>query len=629
MCGISGILGPGNQMKQESIVRAMMERLKHRGPDGNGLHQGKGFCFGHQRLSIIDLEHGRQPMISEDGRYSLIFNGEIYNYIELRKSLESEGVRFHTHSDTEVLLQMLIQKNVEALLQLNGMFAFAFHDKETGQWMLVRDPFGIKPLYYCIVGDEIVFASEIKALLEHPEVQAERNWPSMQHYLTFQFYFGEQTLFKGINEVQPGFYLKGNDGQLDKIARYWDISYQINTDESEKFFKEELISLLMDSVRMQIRSDVSLGSHLSGGIDSSMVASLAAKHFDDKISVFTGKFSEGGAYDESYYAKLVAEEINAHYYEVTPTANQFVEYLPKLIYFLDQPLAGPGLFPQYLVSQLASQHVKVVLGGQGGDEIFGGYARYLIGYLEQALKGAIFETQEEGKHVVTLASIIENLSILKEYQPLMQRFWKDGLFDNMDLRYYKLIDRSPEIFNFLSQDTRASFDKEEVFSEFQAVFNYPDTSSYINKMTYFDQKTILPALLHVEDRVSMAVSLESRVPLLDTRIVNLASSMPPKIKFNGGRTKHIFKEAAKNFIPRSIIARKDKMGFPVPLNKWINNGVVKEFVSDIMLGKTSRERGLFNIQKIDNLINNEQAFGRELWGVLSLELWHRKFIDSN
>jgi asparagine synthase (glutamine-hydrolysing) len=630
MCGICGIFGLFSQSREEKVelVKKMMGCLSHRGPDGEGIRTNRTAILGHRRLAIIDIERGLQPMVSENGRYSLIFNGEIYNYLELRKSLESKRVRFRTQSDTEVLLELLILEGEKALNQLNGMFAFAFHDNQTSQWILARDPFGVKPLYFCLTENEIVFASEIKALLEHPGVKSEQNWKALQHYLTFQFYLNGETLFKGIHEVKPGFYMKGHAGQIDQTVGYWDTSYQVNFEKNKVQFIEELNDLLKDSLRMQIRSDVPIGSHLSGGIDSSAITSLAAAHFDDEFFVFTGKFEEGQAYDEAHYAKLVVEKINACHHEVVPTAQQFVDLLPKLIYFLDQPIAGPGLFPQFLVSQLASKHVKVVLGGQGGDEVFGGYARYLIGYLEQALKGAILETQEEGEHVVTLSSIISNLSILKEYQALLQHFWKDGLFEDMDARYFRLIDRGSDIDKLLTEDAKNSFNKEEVFSEFQGIFNHPDTSSYINKMTHFDQKTLLPALLQVEDRVSMAVSLESRVPFLDTRIVDLITTAPPKIKFKGGKSKFLLKEAMRDILPKAIVDRKDKMGFPVPLKEWMEGGVVRDFVSEILLSKTCRERGLFKQKALEDLIQKEGAFGRQLWGILCLELWHREFIDS-
>ena len=302
--------------------------------------------------------------------------------------------------------------------------------------------------------------------------------------------------------------------------------------------------------------------------------------------------------------------------------------MPEIIYALDEPVAGPGAFPQYVVSRMASERVKVALGGQGGDEIFGGYARYLIAYLEQALKGGIYETQEEGKHIVTLESIIPHLPLLKQYHPLMQHFWKDGLFEPMDRRYFRLIDRSPNINMLLTPEAREAFNREEVFADFQRVFNHPDTKSYLNKMTHFDQKTLLPALLQVEDRVSMASSLESRVPFLDTRIVDLVTTMPPPMKFHGGCTKHILKRAVRNLLPESVANRKDKMGFPVPLHEWLDKGPVRDFAHDVLFSKAAQERGLFEKRALERLLQKERRFGRELWGALCLELWHQRFIDG-
>lgn len=629
MCGICGILSNIDSPlgDKEPIVREMMACLAHRGPDDEGFCAGAGFSFGHRRLAIIDPEHALQPMTSRDGRYSMIFNGEIYNHVELRRDLIQRGVRFETSSDTEVLLQMLIHKGDAVFEELNGMFAFAFIDRGKGTWLLARDQFGIKPLYYAVVGDDLVFASEIKALLGHPRIGGATNWKGIQHYLTFQFCLHGETMFDGIRAIEPGFYLKGKEGKIIQTVRYWDTNYCVDEHHTEEYFKEQLLFLLEDSVRLQIRSDVPLGAYLSGGIDSSVIATMAGRHLDGAIPVFHGRFDEADVYDESSYAKILCDSIGGEYHEVVPTAAEFVDQLPRLIYSLDEPVAGPGLFPQYMVSRMAAERVKVVLGGQGGDEIFGGYARYLVGYLEQALKGAISETQEEGSHIVTLSSIIPNLPVLQQYRPLMQHFWRDGLFGDMDARYFRLIDRSPDAEKMLTGDARAQFDREEVFADFQKQFNHPDTLSYFNKMTHFDQKTLLPALLQVEDRVSMAVSLESRVPLLDTRIVDLMTSMPPPMKFRGGQTKYMFKRAVKDVLPAQILNRKDKMGFPVPLSEWMAKGPVRDFVHDVLFSRACVERSFFDPAALERLVSSEDRFGRQLWGALCLELWHQQFID--
>ncbi len=567
-------------------------------------------------------------MVSPDGRFVLTFNGEIYNYVELREELSRSGVEFTTASDTEVLLQQLIHRGARGIRDLNGMFAFAFVDKLTGEWILARDHFGVKPLYYASVGDELVFGSEIKALLVHQALDAFPNWPGLQEYLTFQFCLGKETLFEGVYRVEPGTCLIGVGGKIEKTRVYWDTDFTIDEDHTEQYFVNRLRALVHDSVRLQVRSDVPLGAHLSGGLDSSVITSLAAEHLPGRMMAFHGRFNEGPQFDESGFARQAAGDCGAELHVVTPTAQQFVDEMPGLIWSLDEPVAGPGVFPQYLVSKLAAQHVKVCLGGQGGDEIFGGYARYLIAYLEQALKGAIFGNQDEGKHVVTLRSIVNNLSVLREYGPLMQHFFADGLFDAMDARYFRLVNRSPNFRQLLTADALAAIDQEHVFARFQDVFHRSATRSYINKMTGFDQRTLLPALLQIEDRVSMAVSLESRVPFLDWRIVELVSSLPPKVKFRGGETKYILRKAVAGTVPDAVLNRTDKMGFPVPLRQWLRRGPVREFVHDTLRSQAAKSRGLFDPQALESLIHAENASERQLWGVLCLELWYQTFIDK-
>jgi len=613
----------------EGVLEDMMKTLHHRGPDGEGrVHIQSQVLMGHRRLSVIDLENGKQPMISKDGRYSLIFNGEIYNYLELREELISQGVAFHTISDTEVLLNMLVQYDTDAIAKLNGMFSFVFHDRKENQWISARDPMGIKPLYFCQTDDHLLFASEIKALLAHPQVAVLRNEKALNQYLSFQMCLDEETLFKGVRKVLPGHYLLGQGSEIKKTVTYWDTNYKIDGNHTEQDFLDQIYDTLQDCVRLQLRADVPVGAHLSGGMDSSLVSVLASKQLDSEISLFHGKFAEGANYDESEYAEIIAEQTQGSLHQTIPTAQEFADILPDLIYALDEPVAGPGLFPQYAVSKLAKEKVKVVLGGQGGDEIFGGYARYLVGYLEQALKGAIHETQEEGEHLVSLESIVPHLPVLKQYVPLLSQFWREGLFGEMDQRYFRLVDKSQGIHELLDKEFLERFDKDYLFSIFQKVFNHPDTLSFINKMTHFDQKTLLPALLQVEDRVSMRVSLESRVPLLDTRLVDLVTTIPPKLKFQGGRTKHLLKLAVKNLLPEKILNRKDKMGFPVPIKEWMQGGVFRDFVGDTLLSERSKSRGIYSHIALEEMISNPGVGGRSLWGALCLELWHLQFIDK-
>lgn len=630
MCGIAGIITHNRPLDDRvQVLEEMLRRLAHRGPDDSGIEHCSGHALlGHRRLAIIDIEHGRQPMLSSDGRYLLICNGEIYNYLELRQTLIQQGEKFKTFSDTEVLLRLLIREGENALGRLNGMFAFVFYDRKTNHWLAVRDHFGIKPLYYTRAGEEFVFASEIKALLAHPDIEARRDDQALHQYLTFQFCLEDRTLFRNIKKIKPGHLIRGHGPDIIDDVCYWDTDYRIDQYHTEQYFTDKLRDLMADSVRLQLRSDVALGGYLSGGLDSSLVCAMAAEHLQSPVPMFHGRFAEGPEYDESAHARELAEFAKGKYLEVVPSANDFVKELPDLIYSLDEPLAGPGLFPQHQVSRLAREHVTVVLGGQGGDEIFGGYARYLVGYLEQALKGAIFETQEEGRHLVTLESIIPQLPLLRQYHPLLSHFWSEGLFEPMDARYFRLIDRSQGLRGLLNPELFDLFDHERLYAEFQAVFNHPETKSYINKMTHFDQKTLLPALLQIEDRVSMAVSLESRVPLLDTRIVDLVTTMPPPLKFQGGAPKHILKKATRSILPASILKRKDKMGFPVPLKEWMKQGPVRDFAGDVLLSRSSRERGIYRPQALESMIDDQGVGGRQLWGALCLELWHRNFIDG-
>jgi len=567
-------------------------------------------------------------MISPDGRFTLIFNGEIYNYIELRQELIQRGVRFRTFSDTEVLLRLFEEEGPGCVRRLNGMFAFAVWDRKQRSLFAARDHFGIKPLYYSELNDgSLVFASEIKALLRHPDVKGRVADHALNEYFTFQFCLNGKTLFDGVKRLPPAHVLEWrSDEACPRIKKYWEISYEIDTHHTEEYFTDKLLLLLQDSVSRQLRSDVPLGAYLSGGLDSSVVTSLASSQLG-AMQCFTGRFAEGKAYDESEYAKAVAGACGCSYNEIVPSASDFIELLPHLIYHMDEPAAGPGLFPQYLVSSLAKDNVTVVLGGQGGDELFGGYARYQIAYLEQCLKGAIYETQEEGRFVVTLESLIPNLPLLKQYVPMLQSFWGQGLFEPMDLRYFRLIDRSHDIEKYLSKDCLQGYDREAILHEFRGIFDHPESSSYFNRMTYFDQQTLLQSLLQVEDRVSMAVSLESRVPMLDPRIVELMASVPPTMKFKGGETKYLLKKAVGSLVPDRVMKRKDKMGFPVPLKEWWQ-GPLKEFVQDTLLSKRCRDRGLFDAAGLERLIFKEGRFGRQIWGALCLELWFEIFIDG-
>ncbi len=624
MCGIAGALSlPLVEIPNLGGRLSAMNRLiEHRGPDGAGewQHARRAAGFTHRRLSIIDLSTGDQPMTDPAGNW-ITYNGEIYNYIELREELGADS--FHTASDTEVILAAYRKWGADCVNHLRGMFAFAIWDEARQELFCTRDRFGIKPFYYTIAGETFYFASEVKALLPFVEEIA-TDLEGFKDYLAFQFCLAGKTLFKNISELLPGHSLSIRNGSID-IRRYWEVYYELDFDHTPKFFEERLQQLLPESVGLHLRADVPVGTYLSGGLDSSSVASLASLQTNGDFAGFTGKFSFSPDYDESAYARELAEWRGFSLYEIDITAADFIENIRKVIYHLDYPVAGPGSFPQYMVSQLAARHRKVVLGGQGGDEIFGGYTRYLIAYFEQCIKAAIDGTINNGNFIVTYESIIPNLTALHNYKPMLQEFWREGLFEEMDRRYFRLINRAPLLQDEIHWNLLGDYSP---FETFQTIFNGQNVGreSYFDRMTHFDFKTLLPALLQVEDRVSMAHGLESRVPFLDHPLVEFAATMPADIKFKDGTMKQVLKNAMRPVLPERIVDRKDKMGFPTPLTEWLK-GEAHDFVQDIFSSPRAQSRDLVNNKLVREGLTREPKFGRKAWGLLCLELWQQEFHD--
>jgi asparagine synthase (glutamine-hydrolysing) len=626
MCGIGGAINLSLRplRNAQGTVELMNDLLRHRGPDGEAtwVHEHGVAAFAHRRLAIIDLESGDQPMTDGAGNW-VTHNGEIYNYIELRGLLGKD--RFTTSSDTEVILRAYRQWGEGCLERLRGMFSFALWDEETQTLFAARDRFGIKPLYYTVVGDVLYFGSEVKALLPFlPEVDTDLD--GFADYLTFQFPLAGKTLFKGVQELLPGHFLRVRNGKVE-THRYWEVYFEPDFDHTDDFYERRTQELLADSISFHLRADVPVGSYLSGGLDSSIIASLASTTHGPGLMGFTGRFEMPG-YDESRFARSVADDRGFELLEVAIGPDDFVERIGEVIYHLDYPVAGPGSFPQYMVSELAAKHRKVVLGGQGGDEIFGGYVRYLIAYFEQCIKGAIEGTMHTGNFVVTYESIIPNLETLREYKPLLREFWRDGLFEDLDARYFRLINRAPDLGDEIRWDAFGGYSPFETFKE---IFHGPNVrkESYFDSMTHFDFKTLLPALLQVEDRVSMAHGLESRVPLLDHPLVELAATMPADVKFKDGHLKHVLKTAFAQVLPEPVRNRRDKMGFPVPLQEWIGRGgAVREFVVDTLSSEAARGRQVVDNEKVVEKLDQEPRFGRKVWGLLSLELWQQAFHDK-
>ncbi len=630
MCGIFGIVNNSPSPKSElnTKVKRGINRIRHRGPDGQGIwvEPEHGIGFGHVRLSIIDLASGAQPMRLEDGTV-ITFNGEIYNYPELREEL---GVSlFQTTSDTEVILRSYQRWGEDCVQHFRGMFAFLIWDPRKKAVFFARDRFGIKPLFWFKdISGSVFFASEIKAFLPFIENQ-KINADSLSDYFSFQLSLNDKTLLDGVNQVMPA-----HSGWIScagdmHIRRYWDVHYNPNFDHADNFFIEQGRALLEDSTRLHMRADVDVGAYVSGGMDSSLLAIMGQKYqSSNTFKIFNGKFQEGQAFDESRYAQTVADENAMDLHVAKITEQDFVDSIAKVIYHLDTPVAGPGAFPQFMVSKLASKHLKVVLGGQGGDEIFGGYARYMIAYFEQCIHGAIDGTLNNGNFVVTYESIIPNLTSLHAYKPLMKEFWSNGLFEDKDQRYFRLINRANTIESMLKPGV---IQRERAFEDFRRVFwgKNVGKESYFDLMTHFDFKTLLPALLQVEDRMSMAHGLESRVPFLDHPLVEFAATAPANIKFLNGELKRWLKEGFSNRLPKAIVNRKDKMGFPVPLNLWLKRGgPARDFIGDIFSSKNASTRSYLNKgMSVDSILDSQSIYGRNLWALMSLELWCQQFID--
>ncbi len=628
MCGFVAIVEQGAGAVRPTLLQAMADTLTHRGPDGEGRHVDGKVGLAHKRLSIIDVDHGQQPMHDPQDDLWVVFNGEIYNFVELQQEIRARGRTLQTRCDTEVLLHLYALEGEAFVERLNGMFAFFLYDRRRQRALVARDHFGIKPLYYHLSPERLIYASEIKAIVRHPAVQAAPDWARVHDYVTFQHGVDDGTMFRGVHKVLPG-HLQRIDLASGNVTtrRFWEPTYTVDTSLSEADALEQLDALVQDAVRLQVRSDVPVGAHLSGGLDSSLVTTLAAPLCEAPFPAFHGCFDAGPQFDETNYAAAVAYNAGVELVKVPIDGSCFADTLPRLVWFMDEPVAGPGLYPQYEVSRVAAQRVKVALGGQGGDELFCGYTRYLVAYLEQALRGAIYQNNEEGEHIVSLTSILPNLPFLEQYVPMLRRFWSRGLFESPDRRYFSLLDRSDGQMDVFTGDFRAAHDTEAVFARFQAVFHHPQTKSYISKMRNFDRVASLPALLHVEDRVSMSVSLESRVPLLDHRIADLLDRLPPRVLFGGGHLKHLLRTVASSRLPASVAARKDKMGFPFPLDDWLR-GQSNEFVHDVLLSKRCVERGLIDRAAVSRLLERRDPFSRKLWGLMNLELWFRTFIDD-
>lgn len=617
MCGISGILSKTEE-KEEMVIRInrMNLLLNHRGPDGCGVWIDENIALGHTRLSIIDLHsRSKQPM-EYDNNYIITYNGEIYNYDILKKDLYD--YKFNTDSDTEVILALYKKYGKNCVDFLDGMFSFALWDKRKKELFCARDRLGIKPFYYFYENNNFYFASEIKALLPYVS-KVEEDLEGISEYLIFQYPISDNTMFKNIKQLMPGCCINFSFDNHIRIEKYWELDYRNKVNDSREEIMYNIKQLFDKSIKNHLKSDVPVGSYISGGIDSGLVSILSKK--ENKLhSSYHGRFTDYSGFDESKYAEIISNKLDISLNIMDINCDDFKENIKKILYYLDYPIVGPGSFPQYMVSKLVSENVKVILGGQGGDEIFCGYVRYLIPYFENIIHKTINGQPEELKHFLNKAEII------KQYIPMLKNFWKDGLFDDLRDRYFKILDRSNVLDDIINWNV---INKNKIKEKYNNIFdnkNIPK-DDYFNKMLDFDLKYCLPALLQVEDRMSMAWSVESRVPIINHKLIEYVAKIPENMKIEKGNPKSLLKNSFKKDIPEEIINRKDKMGFPVPLNNWFN-GKLRIFIIGLIKNLKGRNLSYMKItDKFMDDLKNTTKFSRKIWILLSLELWYQNYFD--
>jgi asparagine synthase (glutamine-hydrolysing) len=630
MCGIAGIVLRSGRMSEElvGLVRTMTAALHHRGPDDSGLYVGDRVILGNRRLAIIDIgPPGRQPMVSYDGTSALPYNGEIYTSGESRRLLKSNGVTFAGRSDTEVLMRALERWGPSALARMSGIFGFAWWDGKNGRLILARDPLGVKQVYYYDRGSYIAFASEIKALLVDPDIPRRLDTEALNEYLHFHTPLDDRTFFKNIKQLRPGEYVEiaNNDGVRHK--RYWVIDGFEPRSGYASESVAELTDLLGSVIHDQLAADVPVGAFFSGGIDSTAVAAFA-KRAGQAPRCFGIHFTGQGVIDERPYQEQAARALGLDLELTTVDGSSFTDDFMRLMYFQDQPVIGAAMIPMYYVSKLAARHVKVCLGGQAADEIFGGYARYALVHPTRVVQ-SMFSGRRAvgggnaaaGGHVG--GNLLKQLADTRNLRRAMRRV---SPFESWSTRYF-------ENFASVSESTWLSTLDPQLVSrptarqKFEAGLRRSPALDPGDRILHWDMQTYLPGLFHQDDRMSMANSLESRVPFADPRIVRFALHTPFDLKLRAGATKWILRQAVADVIPQAVLNRR-KVGFDTPADRWMR-GPHRGFVRELLTSKAARERGFFNpagVARIVNDTSNPQWFD-VVWKLASIEAWALTFLD--
>ena len=620
MCGIAGIYNyKTNQPVSSKSIESMCDVITYRGPDGFGYHYEGSLGLGHRRLTIIDThERSNQPMLSQDSKTSICFNGEIYNYLELKETLKKSGVNFNTTSDTEVLLELYRNTGIDFLNQLNGMFAFCIFDSEKQDFLLARDHTGIKPLFYTFTDDGIAFGSEIKSLLQIEGVKREVNKSLIDSYMSVGYCPTNNTLFKNMFKLEPGHYMTIKNGEVE-IKQYWNIQYDKSQDKGEAYYIKETQNLFEDAIKKQLRSDVPLGVFLSGGIDSSAVVAMMHKQGVKDIKTFSVAWDYGDKFNETKYARAVAKQFNTDHTEYFMTAEDFKNFLPEYIRHMDEPVTEAAAISLYYLAKKTKEKVTVVLSGEGADEVYGGYPIYKYMHIvEQYKKIPSFIRKPLLNPILRmLGTKWAKYADLTEV-PIEQSYSGVSFYENSQKN--KLYSKK------FSEYVKCNNNQEKL----KPFYDYTKNDDLQTKMQYLDLKTwLVDDLLIKADRMSMAASLELRVPFLDHRFIEFSATMPSKYRFKGFENKYILKKAMEPYLTEEILYRK-KLGFPTPLSIMFK-GELFDFVKGIIDNDVSLARGYFNQTEIKKVLeehkNGSQDHHRILWQLLVLELWHREYID--
>lgn len=633
MCGICGVVHPANSGRRAdaAALERMRDTLFHRGPDGTGSHLAEQVGLGHRRLSIVDVAHGAQPMYSADRRYVLVYNGEIYNHPDLMRQLQSSGVNYTTHCDTETVLHLFERDRMKSIPQLRGMFAIGLWDAQQRELVLARDRFGVKPLYYVHGSDgSLWFASEIKALLAAGAVKPTLNRTALPDYLANHAPSGNETLFEGVMRLPPGHTLIWRDGAVT-IERYWELpaGEKPHDGRSDADLVDEYRERFREAVRMRLMADVPLGMFLSGGIDSAAITAMMASLVSDPIRTFSVAFAEREA-NELHYARLVAGRYNTDHREIVVNPNDFWAAVPRLVWHEDEPMAHPSSVALNFVSRLAAAHVKVVLTGEGSDETLAGYNRYRVTIANLALGNAWESATPRALRSLVRGRVLALSPTGKAGRRLRRTFLAmpadlDALyFDN-----FAVFGRGWQS-RLLAPDVRAELASVNPYAAFHEGIGRAGDVPMLAKLLHADVATYLHELLMKQDQMSMAASIESRVPFLDHPLAEFASGLPQRLRLRGSTTKVILRRAMKDLLPPEILSRR-KMGFPVPVGAWLR-GPYRHMLDEYVTGERALGRGLFDEAVVRGMVNShvngEADHSERLWSLINLEHWHRIFLEG-